>query len=932
MKSTTGIRFPALVVRLISVLASFCALLALAFPLATNGAGLCSPDVGRATLNEYNHQDNYAEVKRLNLSTSMTGWKVRVYSSPGIYQQQNFPPAPANQCGEYSMFYFGSSPKDADIVLLDQNNDVVDILRVRTSTMPVGTAYYTPYVSCGYVSPPTDLQIDAAKKGVDRTPDGVGPWRNTPGVGAGSYRTPCAGNTPEGATTDLRVTKAAGSGSILLGNNVTFTVTVSNAGPNIGSTLIVTDLLPAGLTYVSHTVTGGIYNPSNGLWTIGTLAVGASRTLTLTASGNTVGTWTNTATVSSDNPDSNTANNSASAAVTVTSAAPGSLDAYEPTGYTDAQAIAGTAKIKTHTASNTGLCVSGGPCTLTIAAFNSSRTAFASGFTGPVKVEVVNAAAGTCSTHASLATVASVAIDGSTGKGTVTLPAVGNSYANARIRISYPATGSATVVSCSSDNFAIRPSTFAGIEVLDQDWQTAYTTGASRSLNNTVAADGTVHKAGQPFTLQATATNGSGTATVNYNGSPTASLSACLLPAAPTTCVLGTLNPGSWTAPSPTTGVVTSTTATYSEVGSFTMKLVDTTFANVDAADSSNAERHIESAEFKVGRFVPDHFDFSSPNTPQFKTFNDAACANRSFTYIGQAFGYVTAPQATVSAKNAAGATTANYRGPLWKLTDADLIQAYSYTLTPASTPGLDTGMIGTPMLSSNDNGTGTASSNSNDVLAFVRSPTTPLAPFTAAIALSMSVSDSSEASVAGNGTIGTATAALFNGGGSGIAFDAGNEFRYGRLRLSNAHGSELLNLPVPMGAQYWTGSVFALNSADNCTRIAATDITLGNYQKNLAACETEVSISGRLNGGRGNLVLTKPGAGNDGSVDLTVNLGLTATGNACAPASTPATPAMQSYLQGKWSGTNYDKNPTARATFGVYKNANEFIYLREMY
>ena len=75
---------------------------------------------------------------------------------------------------------------------------------------------------------------------------------------------------------------------------------------------------------------------------------------------------------------------------------------------------------------------------------------------------------------------------------------------------------------------------------------------------------------------------------------------------------------------------------------------------------------------------------------------------------------------------------------------------------------------------------------------------------------------------------------------------------------------------------------------------------------------------------------LTKPGAGNNGAVDITVNLG-SASGNTClAGASSPATGASETWLQWKWSGATYDKNPTGRATFGVYKNASEFIYLRE--
>jgi len=44
---------------------------------------------------------------------------------------------------------------------------------------------------------------------------------------------------------------------------------------------------------------------------------------------------------------------------------------------------------------------------------------------------------------------------------------------------------------------------------------------------------------------------------------------------------------------------------------------------------------------------------------------------------------------------------------------------------------------------------------------------------------------------------------------------------------------------------------------------------------------------------------------------------------------------AALSYLQSLWAsppGTSYQNDPTARATFGVYKGANEFIYLRENY
>jgi MSHA biogenesis protein MshQ len=260
-------------------------------------------------------------------------------------------------------------------------------------------------------------------------------------------------------------------------------------------------------------------------------------------------------------------------------------------------------------------------------------------------------------------------------------------------------------------------------------------------------------------------------------------------------------------------------------------------------------------------------------------------------------------------------------------------VPAFAYSSASGT---LDTGLATTPTVVSNNDGTGSESVNGTDLLAYVRNPTTPQAPFNANISLNLSVTDPSEVGVAGNGTINTTTPAAFNGTGSGIAFDSGNAFRYGRLRLSNAFGSELLDLPIPAEAQYWNGTVFVTNTADSCTVITATNIAMGNYLSNLSACETAIAISGRLSAGKSNLKLVKPGAGNHGSVDLTVNLGTGASGQTCVaplPATQQATVAANlSYLQGKWTGTSYNQNPRARATFGVYKNANEFIYMREMY
>ncbi|MHB8916226.1 MAG: DUF6701 domain-containing protein [Thiobacillus sp.] len=589
----------------------------------------------------------------------------------------------------------------------------------------------------------------------------------------------------------------------------------------------------------------------------------------------------------------------------VASTAPGSFNIFETS--TGAGAIVGAIKTK----------IAGSAFSLDVVAISSG--AQANSFTNSVKVELLgNTSTGValdannCPISSTVLQTATVVINN--GRSTVGLAAVSDAWKNVRARVSYPTTSS-SVTSCSTDNFAIRPASFGSVTVSDADSATA---GTTRTLSNTAAAGGNVHKAGQPFSIAATTYNAAGAATSNYSGAPASTLTACVLPGAG--CTLGALSTGSWSAVS---GTVTTAGASYSEVGAFAMKLVDAGFAAVDAADGSTpAEMTIESAVINVGRFVPDHFELTAASTPVFKTFNDTTCATRTFTYIGQPFGYLTLPEATIAAKNAAGATTTNYSGTLWKLAAADATQTYT-----AASGTLDTGVLGTPTVAAASGGSGTLTADAGDVIAFVRS--TPVAPFAAAIDLSMGIRDLAENGVAGNGTIETTTPAVF----ANIAFDAGDAIRFGRLVLANAHGSELLGLPVPIETQFWDGSHFARNTADACTLLSANQVTLSSWRRDLNACETSVALSGRFNAGRGSLRLNAPGTGNTGSVDLTLNLGASGSGNACVSgASVAAAGAAQIWLQGAWSGAAYDQNPAARASFGLYRGSKALIYLREMH
>ncbi|MFO0807784.1 MAG: SdrD B-like domain-containing protein [Gemmataceae bacterium] len=115
-----------------------------------------------------------------------------------------------------------------------------------------------------------------------------------------------------GQQIDLSLTKVVDNARPNVGQNVTFTIILRNAGPDAATNVAVADLLPAGLQFVSSNPSQGSYNSATGLWTIGTVASGGSATLQVVARVTTVGAKTNVAQVSQSDqfdPDSTPNNN-----------------------------------------------------------------------------------------------------------------------------------------------------------------------------------------------------------------------------------------------------------------------------------------------------------------------------------------------------------------------------------------------------------------------------------------------------------------------------------------------------------------------------------------------------------------------------------------------------------------------------------------------
>jgi uncharacterized repeat protein (TIGR01451 family) len=98
---------------------------------------------------------------------------------------------------------------------------------------------------------------------------------------------------------------------------------VHNDGPSDATGVLAYDLLPPGLVYLSHTTSVGIYIPITGLWTIGNIPNGGSRSLTITAATTlTAGAnVTNIATVQGIETDPNPVNNVDPEPITIRSGA-----------------------------------------------------------------------------------------------------------------------------------------------------------------------------------------------------------------------------------------------------------------------------------------------------------------------------------------------------------------------------------------------------------------------------------------------------------------------------------------------------------------------------------------------------------------------------------------------------------------------------------
>jgi uncharacterized repeat protein (TIGR01451 family) len=117
------------------------------------------------------------------------------------------------------------------------------------------------------------------------------------------------------AATDLSITKTAGAAAVDVGSQVTYTLAVQHVSGGAATNVVVTDTLPAGLTYVSNSC-GATFAGGTLTWNVGGVAVAGSASCQLVATVTAPGSISNTATVTATETDPDATNSTSTAAIT----------------------------------------------------------------------------------------------------------------------------------------------------------------------------------------------------------------------------------------------------------------------------------------------------------------------------------------------------------------------------------------------------------------------------------------------------------------------------------------------------------------------------------------------------------------------------------------------------------------------------------------
>ncbi|MBN1999175.1 DUF11 domain-containing protein, partial [candidate division KSB1 bacterium] len=204
------------------------------------------------------------------------------------------------------------------VFLKNTGPDAATNIRIQ-DLLPDGMGYVSGAANVGIFDPQTRiwtidaLGVDAvAILSITASAKSAGWWTNSAFVAAADQNDPDLGNNAAYATVvvmekdstlpDLRLQKSADKAQMNIGENILFTIHLTNDGPVAANDIRVLDAIHPAFTYVSGQTGNGSYQPETALWQIDTLQVGATATLKIAATAKREGLAVNYAKITQVSP------------------------------------------------------------------------------------------------------------------------------------------------------------------------------------------------------------------------------------------------------------------------------------------------------------------------------------------------------------------------------------------------------------------------------------------------------------------------------------------------------------------------------------------------------------------------------------------------------------------------------------------------------
>ena len=175
-----------------------------------------------------------------------------------------------------------------------------------------GSASCTRAALSGFEQSALTIQVAAPQVGVLSATAQISAAEEDPATDNNSAQEITTVQIPPPASANMSITKTHSPAAPLVGHDLTYTITARNNGPDATTGVTVQDTLPAQVTFVSAAASQGSCSGTSAITcNLGSLSSGAQATVTIVVRPTAAGMITNTATVSSDEPDPTPGNNQA---------------------------------------------------------------------------------------------------------------------------------------------------------------------------------------------------------------------------------------------------------------------------------------------------------------------------------------------------------------------------------------------------------------------------------------------------------------------------------------------------------------------------------------------------------------------------------------------------------------------------------------------